>query len=214
MATNAQNSKSTQEFVPIREVRDGVIILKDGSMRAIIMASSLNFALKSSDEQTSILFQFQNFLNSLDFSVQIFIQSKRLDIRPYLALLESRYKEQVGELMKVQTREYIGFIKSFVDGSSIMSKSFFIVIPYSPAVVGTKSKGGLTGIFGSSKQKEAMQSDNFEENRSQIEQRVGVVEQGLVRCGVRVAELGTEEVVELFYKIFNPGDTEKPIQIN
>jgi hypothetical protein len=85
-------SDATQNFVPIKEVRDGIVILKDGSMRALLMTSSLNFALKSEDEQQSIIFQFQNFLNSLDFSIQIFLQSRRLDIRPYIALLENQSK--------------------------------------------------------------------------------------------------------------------------
>jgi type IV secretory pathway VirB4 component len=205
-------SSTTQEFVPIREIRDGVVILKDGSMRAIVMASSLNFALKSTDEQNSIIFQFQSFLNALDFSVQIFIQSKKLDIRPYLALLESRYKEQLTDLMKIQTREYIEFIRTFVENSNIMTKSFFVVIPYSPPVLGS-SKNPVGGLFGGKKKETTVGgSDSFEESRTQIEQRVGVVEQGLTRCGVRVAELGTEEIVELYYKIFNPGDMEKPIQ--
>ncbi|MSR71737.1 MAG: hypothetical protein EXS50_03735 [Candidatus Taylorbacteria bacterium] len=209
------SSKTTQDFVPIKEVRDGVIVLKDDSMRAIIMASSLNFALKSIDEQTSIILQFQNFLNSLDFSVQIVVQSKRLDIRPYLSLLESRYKEQVGELMKIQTREYIEFIRTFTENSNIMTKSFFIVIPYSPSVL--QGKGNTVGkLFGQKSEKtdNQVKVEDFEENRSQLEQRMSVVEQGLVRCGIRVVQLGTEEIVELFYKIFNPGDLEKPIQIN
>lgn len=218
----AQNSKTTQEFVPIQEIRDGVVVLKDGSLRSIILASSLNFALKSADEQNSIIFQFQNFLNSLDFSVQIFIQSKKLDIRPYIALLESRYKEQQTELMKIQTREYIEFIKTFVENSNIMTKSFFIVIPYTPAIY-TTSNNPISKMFGGKPAPIAkggksgadiLKNEQFEEYRSQLEQRVGVVEQGLVRCGIRIAELGTEEVVELFYKIFNPGETEKPIQIN
>ncbi len=221
----ATSSKTTQEFVPIKEIRDGVVILNDGSLRSVVLATSVNFALKSTDEQNSIIFQFQNFLNSLDFSVQIFIQSKKLDIRPYIALLESRYKEQVGELMKIQTREYIEFVKTFVDNSSIMTKSFFVVIPYSPSQISSTrnpiktflnrkndslGKGGQS-ISGDGK---TLSNEEFEEYRSQLEQRIGSVEQGLTRCGIRVAELGTEEVVELFYKIFNPGDTEKPMQIN
>lgn len=213
----ATSSKTTQDFVPIREIRDGVVILKDGSMRALVLASSLNFALKSADEQNSIILQFQNFLNSLDFSVQIFIQSKKLDIRPYIALLEGRYKEQNTELMKIQTREYIEFIKTFVENSNIMTKSFFIVIPYSPAAI-SASKNPLSNILNNKAKaegsKQMIANAEFDEYRSQLEQRVGVVEQGLVRCGIRVAELGTEEVVELYYKIFNPGETEKPIQIN
>ena len=209
------SSKTTQEFVPIQEIRDGVVVLRDGSMRSIILASSLNFALKSQDEQNSIIFQFQNFINSLDFSVQMFIQSRKLDIRPYTSLLEERYKEQVNDLMKIQTREYIEFIKTFVENTNIMSKSFFVVIPYSPPILAA-GENPVTKFFGK-KKKEPVTMGNtaaFEENRSQLDQRVSVVEQGLVRCGIRVARLGTEEVVELFYKIFNPGDTEKPIQVN
>ncbi len=211
----ANKTQTTQDFVPIQEIRDGVIILKSGGLRAIILASSLNFALKSQDEQGSILMQFQNFLNSLDFSIQIFIQSRKLDIRPYIALLEDRYREQLSELMKIQVREYIEFIKTFVENTNIMSKSFFVVIPYDPATI-TTSKNPLSNMMpGRNKNVTAAENADtqFQENRSQLEQRVSVVEQGLVRCGIRAAELGTEEVVELYYKLFNPGETEKPIQI-
>jgi type IV secretory pathway VirB4 component len=210
------SSKTTQDFVPIKEVKNGVVILKDGGMRGILMASSLNFALKSTDEQNSIIYQFQNFLNSLDFSIQIFVQSKRLDIRPYIALLENRYKEQMGDLMKIQTREYIEFIKNFTDNSSIMTKSFFIVIPYAPPLLQTKDNfmGKLLGKKPSVSEDAGKQKiEDFEEHRSQLEQRMSVVEQGLVRSGVRVVQLGTEEIIELYYRIFNPGDMEKPIQL-
>ncbi len=213
MATTV--SKTTQSFVPIHEIRDGIIILKDGGMRAVVLASSMNFALKSADEQNSILMQFQNFLNSLDFSIQIFAQSKKLDIRPYVALLEDRYKEQIGDLMKVQVREYIEFIKTFVESTNIMSKSFFIIIPFDAPILNT-SKNPLNKLapnLSSQKNTGVVSDEQFDEYRSQLEQRVAVVEQGLVRCGIRVAELGTEEVVELFYKLFNPGETEKPIQV-
>ena len=213
----AQDTKTTQDFVPIQEIRDGIAILKDGGMRAVILASSLNFALKSSDEQTSILMQFQNFLNSLDFSVQIFIQSKKLYIRPYIALLEDRYKEQNTDLMKIQVQEYVGFIKAFVESTDIMTKSFFVIVPYDPPMI-SASKNPLTSFLGrNNPNKKSMETSekqaSFETYRSQLEQRVAVVEQGLVRCGVRAAELGTGEIVELFYKLFNPGETEKPIQI-
>lgn len=209
-------SKTTQEFIPIKEIRDGVVVLKDGGMRAIILASSLNFALKSADEQNAIISQFQNFLNSLDFSVQIFVQSKRLDIRPYIALLEQRYRDQQSDLMKIQTREYIGFIKNFIENSNIMTKSFFIVIPFSPSLVNNK-KSPIENIFGKGKQTKSEisldKTKQFEEYRTQLDQRIAVVEQGLVRCGIRLIQLGTEEIVELYYRLFNPGDVEKPIPI-
>ncbi len=205
--------KATQDFVPLKEVRDGYAIMKDGSMRAIILSSSLNFALKSADEQNAILFQFQDLLNSLDFSIQIFIQSRKLDIRPYLALLEGRVKEQMSDLLKIQTQEYINFIKNFTETTNIMTKSFFIVIPYTPAII---KSGNPLGVFkrkGTDEVEQKKDDELFEENRAQIEERVAVVEQGLIRCGIRVVQLGTEEIVELFYKLFNPGDTEKPIKL-
>jgi type IV secretory pathway VirB4 component len=212
----ATASKSTQDLVPIQEVRDGVVILKDGGLRGILLASSLNFSLKSDEERNAILFQFQDCLNSLDFPIQIFIESRRLDIRPYIALLEERYKEQMNDLMKIQTQEYIEFIKNFTETTNIMTKSFFVVIPYTPAIIQT---GTLSNINPLAKKKTSdenttQKSENFEENRSQLEQRVGIVEQGLARCGIRVVRLGTEEVIELFYKIFNPGETEKPIKLS
>ena len=179
-------------------------------MRAILMTSSLNFALKSSDEQIAILGQFQNFLNSLDFSIQIYIQSRDLDIRPYIAKLESLYKEQTNDLMRIQTKEYIGFVKSFVESSNIMTKRFFIVVPYAPSVAVQKKD-----LFKLKKEKQTTKekSAHFEEQRSQIEQRVAVVEQGLARTGIRIVNLGTEEIIELFYKIFNPGELSKPISL-
>jgi type IV secretory pathway VirB4 component len=214
--TNEVNSKPTQDFVPIKEVRDGVVILKDGSMRAVMLASSINFALKSPEEQQSVLYQFQNFLNSINFSIQIFVQSRRLDITPYINLLEDRIKFQSSELMKVQTREYMDFIRNLTESVNIMTKSFFVVVPYSPAIISQKG-GVISGLFGNKKSKKEEDNDDllqFEEFKSQLQQRVSVVEQGLVRCGVRVAELGTEEIVEFFYKLFNPGTVEKPINMS
>jgi type IV secretory pathway VirB4 component len=213
--------KPTQEFVPIKEIRDTCAILKDGSLRAILFVSSLNFALKSQEEQQAILYQFQNLLNSLDFSIQIFIESRKLDIRPYLALLEQRQKEQVDDLMKVQIQEYIGFIKDFTETHNIMSKSFFIIVPYSPVTLGKGISGATSAagkFFGrgrnaTAKEKSKSETEEFEEHRIQLEQRVSVVEQGLTRCGIRAAELGPEEITELFYKLFNPGETEKPIKL-
>lgn len=209
----ANNSRATQDFIPIKEVRDGVAILKDGSLRSILLVSSLNFSLKSNNEREAIIYQFQDFLNSLDFPVQIYIQSRRLDIRPYIALLEERYKEQVNDLLKIQTQEYISFIKSFTESTNIMTKSFFVIVEYNPALI----QGGSMKIMSLIGKKETNEDikkklENFEENRSQLEQRISSISQGLSRCGLRLAPLGTEELIELFYKIFNPGDTEKPIK--
>lgn len=218
MAPNAQNAQAAQDFVPIEEIREGVVVLKDGSMRAVLMASSLNFALKSREEQTSTLYQFQNFLNSLDFSIQFYIQSRNLDIRPYVALLEEREREQVNDMLKIQTKEYIKFVETFTQNTDIMEKSFFIIVPYTPPIADlskAREGGVLSSLFGSkdTQQREERKARTFEESRTQLEQRVGVVEQGLIRTGIRVVQLGTEELIELYYKIFNPGESEKPIQL-
>lgn len=216
----APTTNATQEFVPIKEVRDGTVILKDGGMRSILLCSSLNFSLKSEDEKQAILFQFQDFLNSLDFSIEIVVQSRKLDIRPYIALLEGQEKNQTNNLMKIQVREYIEFIKNFTENTNIMTKHFFIVVPYSPAILSTNQPGGgiASGItsrlgLGTDNDKSSKTEASFDEDRSQLEERLSVVEQGLVRTGIRVVRLGTEEVIELFYKAFNPGETEKPIKV-
>lgn len=212
----AASTSATQEFVPIKEVRDGVVILKDGGMRSILLCSSLNFSLKSEDERNAILLQFQDFLNSLDFSIEILIQSRKLDIRPYLALLEEQEGKQTNNLLKIQVREYIQFIKSFTESTNIMTKHFLIVVPYSPATLNASSASGLFSSLGLSKPGEkgkTKEERGFDENRSQLEERLSVVEQGLIRSGIRVARLGTEETIELFYKAFNPGESEKPIKM-
>ena len=206
-------AQATQDFVPIKEVRDGVVILKDGSLRVLLMASSINLALKSQDEQQAVIAQFQNFLNSLEFTVEFFIQSRELDIRPYIALLQDRYAKELDELMKIQIREYMAFIKDFTERANIMTKNFFIVVPYDPALI--NRGGGMLGSLlpGRSGGMAALSDEQFEQYRTQLEQRSAVIEQGLVRTGVRVVKLGTEEVIELFYKLFNPGELEKPLQV-
>ncbi|MDZ7726552.1 MAG: TraC family protein [Candidatus Campbellbacteria bacterium] len=205
------NAQATQEFVPIKEIRNGMIVLNDGSLRAVVMASSINFALKGSDEQRAIILQFQNLLNSLDFPIQIYVQSRRLDIRPYLSLLKEREAVQTNELLKVQTREYMQFIKQFTDSTNIMSKSFFVVIPYQGAIISTKkSSGGFLGFGGkkkNEKEKEEQKEENLNELIGQLEQRLLLVEQGLMRTGVRTARLGSEELIELYYKLFNPTES-------
>ncbi len=206
--------KPTQDFVPIRDVRNGIIILNNGDLRMMLMTSSLNFGLKSAEEQAAIIVQFQNFLNSLEYPIQIFIQSKRLDTRPYLKMLEEREKVQLIDAMKIQVHEYIAFIRDFTSRTNIMSKNFFIVVPYAGGVkLAAKGGGGpLAGLFGGGKGKSKKPTEeeerSFEEAKVQLEQRVSIVEQGLSRCDIRTTRLGTEEITEMFYKKFNPGELE------
>ncbi len=202
----ALNARPTQDFVPIKEVRDGIITLKDGGVRAVLMVSSINLSLKAYDEQQAIIIQFQSFLNTLDFSTQIVLQSRRLDIRPYLAMLEKQMADQVEPLLKIQTREYMEFIRAFTESNSIMTKQFFVVIPYSATEISSESV--VNSVFKKKTvEKKSSEETDFEEKRTQLEQRMSMVESGLGRIGLKVAPLDTEAVVELFYKIFNPGET-------
>jgi hypothetical protein len=199
----ATHQSSTQDFVPIRDIRDNVVILKNGQMCSILLASSINFALKSLDEQQAILGQFQSFLNTLDFSLQFYVQSRRLNIQPYLNILLEREPLQDNDLMRIQLREYMEFIRTFTSEVDVMSKNFFIVVPYTPTQIDFRSN--LTSVFGRKKDL-AIEDAKVEENRLQLEQRVSLVEQGLIRIGVRTVALQNDELVELYYHIFNPGD--------
>lgn len=199
---------ATQNFVPITDIRDGIVMLKNGQMCAIILASSINFALKSATEQQAILSQFQSFLNTLDFSLQIYVQSRKLDIRPYIEILRAREPNQDNDLMKIQLREYMEFIRTFTEEVDIMTKNFFVVISYTPSTIDVK---GIKGLLGAAKWKQTPVFDpaKFAEDRSQLEQRISVVEQGLARIGVRTVPLGNDELIELYYHIFNPEETSK-----
>ncbi len=210
----ALNAKASQAFVPIKEIQDGIVVLKDGGLRAVLMASSVNLSLKSEEEQTATIMQFQNFLNTLDFSLQICIQSRKFNITSYISLLEDRLREQTEPLLKIQTEEYIKFIKDFTESTNIMTKHFFLVIPLQP-ISGKGTNSGIADkilpVKNSVNQEEKEQA--FSEERSQLEQRVALVSEGLSRIGIRTVSLKTEDEVELFYRVFNPGDAESPIDI-
>lgn len=209
----ALKARATQDFVPIKEIRDGIVVLKSGDLRALVLANSINLSLKSADEQTATIIQFQNFLNTLDFPIQISAQSRKLDIRPYLLTLEERMRVQNEQLLKIQTKEYINFIKNFTESVSIMTKNFFIVVPYTNTLLRPKASA-FGRLFGKNKEEGKKQDQvDFEEKRSQLEERVGVIQQGLSRCGINSVQLGTEEAIEVFYKVFNPGELKGNIKI-
>ena len=205
--------KATQAFVPVKEIRDGIVLLKSGGYRGILMCSSLNFALKSEDEQKGIIGGFQTFLNELDFTVEIVVHSRKMDIRPYLELLEQRLPLQSTELMRLQLREYMAFIENFIEGSAIMTKMFYVIVPYTPA--GTSEVvSAFSDIAKRRTVTPAPATDNFEEYRIQLEQRMSLVASGLTASGLRAVPLGTEEVIELLYRSFNLGDMENPIRLS
>ncbi len=208
------HSSPAQKFVPVKEIRNGVIMLKDGGYRGILMCSSVNFGLKSADEQESIISGFQTFLNTLDFPVEILIQSRKMDIRPYLKILAEKEKDQRTDLLRIQLREYMEFIRSFTENTNIMTKSFYMIVPYSPTGA-SAAKSIMSGFLGKTPTKATGNKDGlFEERRLQLEQRMGLVASGISATGVRAVALGTEEVIELLYRSFNPGELENPIHLD
>lgn len=197
-------ASSTQKYVDVEEMRDGVMVLKNGALRAVLLVSSINFDLKSSQEQDAIISQYQAFLNSLDFPVQIVIQSRRFNIDPYLDSLKDEEKQQENELLRFQIGEYGNFIKKLSEVSNIMSKYFYIVVPFSPAE--DQSSGFFQKMFGIFQPKQAvgMKGELFDTYKSQLLQRVDHVAAALSSTGVKVTQLSTEEMIELLYNSYNP----------
>ena len=193
---------STQQFLEIDQIKQGVIVLRNRSLRGVIMVSSLNFALKSDDEQSAIVYQFQNFLNSLDFSLEIVVQSRRLNITGYLDKLKDLEKKQENELLKMQTAEYQKFVKDLIAGGAIMSKTFFVVVPFTlveiPGMGGEKNKGTVAGPT----------EEQFQRAKSQLWQRLEFVALGLRRCGLQCVPLNTSELIELFWSQYHPEEAE------
>lgn len=204
LSKKQSGGSSTQRYVDVEEIRDGTLVLKSGALRAVLLVSSINFDLKSSEEQDAIISQYQNFLNSLDFPVQIVIQSRRFNIDPYIELLREKEVQQPNELLRFQMKEYQGFIKNLTEVSNIMSKFFYVVIPFSP-VENTKSGffGKIGDIF-NPKKTVGLKEDAFDTYRTQLMQRVEHVTAGLSPMGIRATALGTEELIELLYNSYNP----------
>jgi hypothetical protein len=206
------DAQATQDFVPVKEIRDGIIVLNTGELRALVLVSPINLSLKTSEEQEAVFSQFMSFLNSLDFSTQIVVQSRRLDITPYLLTLEKRYEAQTEPLLKIQTKQYIEFIRDFTDQNSIMTKTFIVVVPYGSEQLAFEKPGFFSGLFGSPKKSVTVaEKKEFEESRTQLEQRIGLVQGGLGSCNLSSSVLNTDEATDVLYKVFNPGDRRKAI---
>lgn len=206
------DAQATQDFVPVKEIRDGIVVLNSGELRALILVNPINLSLKTEDEQRAVFSQFMGFLNSLDFSTQIVVQSRRLDITPYLVTLEKKYEAQTEPLLKIQTKQYIEFIRDFTDQNSIMTKNFLVVVPYGSERLAFEKSGLFSKMFGAAKKEQAIaDKKEFEEMRTQIEQRMGLIQSGLASCGLSTSFLNTDEVTDILYKVFNPGDRRKAI---
>ena len=197
---------STQQFLELDQIKEGLLVLKNRSLRAVMMVSSLNFALKSDEEQSSIISAFQSFLNSLDFSCQIVIQSRKLNITGYLDKIKELESKQDNELLRIQTKEYHDFIQELVHGGTIMSKSFFVVVPFSfleAGVIGSPLK-----LLKSAANPEPLTEDEFQRCKSQLWQRMEFVALGLRRCGLQAVPLTTPELIELFWGLHHPKEAE------
>jgi len=197
-----------QNFLGFSEIKDGVIILKNRGLRGVLLVSSINFDLKSEEEQKAITYQFQSFLNSLDFSTQIIIHSRKLNITGYFDKLKDLESRQENELLKVQTNEYRKFIENLVKEGTIMRKEFFVVVPFTITeaigVTGGIFKGALTkknDFFGLGK-------ENFKRCKDQLWQRMEFVAIGLRRCGLTAVPLTTPELIELFWSLYHPKESE------
>jgi type IV secretory pathway VirB4 component len=207
---------NSQNLVEVEEIKESTVILKDGGLRQILMVSGVNFALRSEEEQNAISAAYANFLNSIDFGVEIIVHSRKINIERYLANLEKRAEEERSPLLQSQIKEYAAFIKKFVQEGAIMSKSFFIVVPWHG--VGLPSASGAMSLLPFGKKKdaaaekekaEAAKTVSFTENLQQLSQRVAQVVDGISTTGLDVVLLNDEQLVELFYNFYNPETTEK-----
>lgn len=204
-AVKKTNSKpSAQAHLPIAEIKDNTVVLKDGTLRAVLMTSSINFALKSEDEQNATISSYVGFLNSLDFPVQIVIQSRRLQIQPYLDKLIGLEQNQVNELLRIQIADYRSFISELVEIGKIMTKRYYVVVPYDPL---SNSKKSFWSRF-----KEVLKpalslrlkEERFLQRKKDLDLRVRHVESGLSGMGLQVVQLDTQALIELYYNTYNP----------
>jgi hypothetical protein len=202
---------STQQFLELDQIKEGIVILKNKALRGIMMVSSVNFALKSDDEQTAIIYQFQNFLNSLDFSLQIFIQSRRLNMTGYLDKLREIEARQTNDLLRVQTAEYRKFIGEIIGSGSIMNKSFYVVVPFQTVTVAgmtAQRKSKTKSRPGAAKAVESNADEQFRRAKTQLWQRMEFVALGLRRCGLQCVPLNSLELIEFFWGLHHPTESE------
>ncbi len=195
---------STQEHLDIAEIRDDIVVLKDGTMRSVIMVSSINFSLKSEDGQNAVIGAYVRFLNNLNFPLQIIIQSRELDIDNYLEYLKAKEKEQTNRLLKVQTADYIEYITELTSLGKIMNKRFFVVVPYSAL---SDKRKGFFSLLGEALRPATilkLKEKTFRKYQEMLDRRVDSVIGGLESMGVATNRLDTQSLIELYYKTYNP----------
>lgn len=205
-----QAPASTQSHLDIAEIKEATILLRDGSLRAVVVVSSTNFSLKSLDEQNALVNGYQSFLNALDFPVQILVQSRRLDIHAYLDKLRLIMQQQTNELLRLQTQEYIEYITKLVEFVSIMNKNFYIVVPLSTGLVNEGFFHKLGNLFNPVGAVSVKQSE-FEGHKAELNQRISQIVSTLGSLGLKTIVLNTEELIELLYSSYNL-DSASPIK--
>lgn len=203
----------SQQFIEIESVENNTIKLKSGGLRKILLVGGTNFALKSEEEQGILTYSFQGFLNSLDFSVQIFIHSRKLNIDDYLKKLEVRELQEENGLLKNQISEYREFVKNIVGQNAIMQKRFFVVVPYDAIQIPKAGLGLTDKLFGRGKTAAEAQKEGLEESMQQLDRRVDEVINGLNQMGLRTIPLNDDELIELFYNLYNPATVEKRVDL-
>lgn len=205
-------TNTTQNSLLLSEIRDSIVVMNDGSFRAVIACKSINFDLMSSREREGVEFSYQNFLNALYFPVQIFIRSQRVDIGPYIDRLLDMRRNQDNMLLGVLMDDYINFIDALSQEANIMDKSFFVVVPFFPAGneaanVVQQGKGFFDKFFGAAKAGPAVtkiDKDTYEKAKDEIKNRVDSVINGLAQVGVQAVQLNTKQLGELYYNVYNP----------
>lgn len=195
---------SSQKYLGIAEIREDAVIMRDNTLRAVLLVSSVNFALKSEDEQGAIISSYVSFLNNIDFPLQIVIQSRELDINGYLEQLKQKEKEQTNELLKIQTAEYAQYIEELVSMAKIMNKRFYVVIPYNP--MSDKKKNFFSSLWEVLKPATLikMREDNFLRYKTELGRRVDNVVNNLSSAGLNAVQLDTQSLIELYYSTYNP----------
>lgn len=196
---------STQQYLDVHEIRDNTVVMKDGTLRAVMLVSSINFALKSEEEQNAIISAYVQFLNSLDHPLQIVVQSRRLDIDHYLDGLKELEKQQTNDLLKMQMADYRQYVQELLEMAEIMTKRFFIVVPYD-AKADSKKKKGFSGSISSVFRPAtaiALSRQKFEEDRIELFKRTDLIAEGLQAMGIKAVPLDTQSLIELYYNSYN-----------
>lgn len=195
---------STQQYLDIMEIRDDTVVLKNGNLVAVLLVSSINFSLKSDEEQDAVISAYVSFLNTIDFPLQIVVQSRRLDIDNYIETLKTVEKQQTNELLRTQTQEYRRFIGDLVQMNAIMAKRFYIVIPFAPKVDRPgKFFSRLFDVFTPSEAIHLKQKQ-FDKYRNELFKRVDNTMNALSSAGLQSQPLRTQELIELYYNSYNP----------